>query len=89
MVILTGKAVTGIDSDSQIKFNLSKEGYLLGSCLLSFNLKDNSGSDSFFLDFCGDQIFELTINGIAIPIESVSWTNNQISLTSLRGGKNC
>lgn len=51
MVILTGKAVTGIDSDSQIKFNLSKEGYLLGSCLLSFNLKDNSGSDSFSLTF--------------------------------------
>ena len=87
IALLTGHSVTQVDTDSQIKFDLNKEGYLLGSCLLTFNLKENSGSDHFYLEFCGDQIFELSINGLSIPIESVTWMNNQILLTSLRGGR--
>lgn len=86
IVFLTGNSVTGIDSDAQILFDLSKEAYMLGSCLLTFDLNDNFGSEQIYLEFCGDRIFELHINGISIPIDSVSWKNNQISLTSLRGG---
>lgn len=86
IVFLAGPSVTGVDSDAQISFDPAREAYLLGTCALSFDLKDASSSEQFFLDFCGDQIFELDVNGISIPIDTVSWTNNQISLTSLRGG---
>ena len=86
MVLLTGHTVSQISSSSQVKFDLTNEGYLIGTSFLNFNIKENSGADNFYLDFCGDQIFEMIINGLSIPVDSINWTNNQILLTSLRGG---
>lgn len=86
LILLSGQSVSSIDAESEIKYDVKREGYLIGSCLLTFNLKENSGTDNFYLDFCGDQIFELSVNGLTIPVESVSWVNNQINLNGLRGG---
>lgn len=87
IVFLTGQIVSSIESDAQINFDLKKEAYLLGSCAMTFNLKDNTGCENLFLDFCGNQIFELSINGISIPVDNVTWLNNQIALTGMRGGR--
>lgn len=86
LILLSGQSVSSIDAESEIKFDVKREGYLIGSCFLTFNLKENSGTDNFYLDFSGDQIFELSVNGLTIPAESVSWVNNQINLNGLRGG---
>lgn len=59
---------------------------LYGISTCKFNLKEVSQDRPILMDYCGDKIFGLTVNGTDYPHEQISWTNNQIKLPGLRRG---
>lgn len=86
LLIMTGTDVVKMEQESPVQFNLNTEGFIVGESKINFVLKDLPEDQSIFLDFCGDLLYSLSINGIIRPVEDVIWTNNQISLSGLRKG---
>ena len=86
LVFLTQDVVRSIEKEAQINFDLQKEGFTVGCAQLKFKLKDLYEDKSFYLDFCGDRIYYLEVNGVIQPMEMVTWVNNQITLPNLRKG---
>lgn len=86
LLIMTGVDVVKMEQESPVQFNLNTEGFIVGESKINFVLKDLPEDQSIFLDFCGDLLYSLSINGIIRPVEDVIWTNNQISLSGLRKG---
>lgn len=87
LLLITGKDISQMDNSSALKFDKEKEGFMVGTCTIKFHLKDVPEEKTFYLDYCGDQLYELNINGLSIPVETVQWTNNQLFITGLRIGK--
>ncbi len=87
LIFLSAYCVKSLDMPQEIDFDLKKEGYLIGESVLRFKLQETPEDRSFFLDFCGDKIFSMTINGIEHGIDTIEWRNNQILMRGLRAGK--
>lgn len=87
LIFLMGESVLNQQDKSSLDFDSVSEGYCLGQSNLKFNLKDVPEEKTFHLDFCGDKIFEMSVNGLDVPLEQIEWENNQISLSNLRIGR--
>lgn len=86
LLFLTGSVVSQMESDGCVEFDKNKEGFLVGSATLKFKLKDFSEDTPLYLDYCGDRLYKIVINGIEYPTDLVGWKNNQIVLKNLRKG---
>lgn len=86
LIFLSAYCVKSLDVSDEIDFDLKKEGYLLGEAVLKFRLQETPEDRSFFLDYCGDKIYSMIINGIEHGIDTIEWRNNQILMRGLRAG---
>ena len=89
LIFLSTYCVKSLDVSEDIEFDLKKEGYLVGEAALKFKLQETPEDRSFFLDFCGDKIYSMIINGIEHGIDTIEWRNNQILMRGLRAGTRC
>lgn len=89
LIFMSAYCVKSLDFTEDIDFDLKKEGYLLGESVLRFKLQETPEDRSFYLDFCGDKIYSMTINGIEHGIDTIEWRNNQILMRGLRAGTSC
>jgi hypothetical protein len=88
LIFMSAYCVKSLDLTEDIDFDLKKEGYLLGESILKFKLQETPEDRSFFLDFSGDKIYSMNINGIEHGIDTIEWRNNQILMRGLRTGTN-
>lgn len=87
LLMITGADVEKMEQNSPLQFDLKSEAFIVGDARISFILKDLPEDQSIFLDFCGDHLYDLKINGTSKPVDDVNWSNNQISMTGLRKGR--
>ena len=87
LVVLTNYCMKYTEPGGCVEFDPSKEGFILGEATIRFKLQEMPDAKSFFLDFCGDRVFEMSVNGLQYGVDTIEWNNNQITLSKLREGR--